>query len=420
VIRSMKRRGPARARTVFAVCVVAVAAFGPVAARAATVAQGEAEAFGIRVSPEEGRYPIPISFGLARGTVGTPPVESHGIAASFDSGILGYSGPGTVETDYPVQNLPREASGTYSGGPYDVGPLRFVDGKFESRSSGTPSSVNHVVMGGIEADGVSIGQVDLVAEEKITGVRTSGSAASVLTAVEAGPLRISAIVVRASAFSDGTEKGARAEGGTDVLGATVAGVPVIVSADGVRVSDSEIEGAAVVALQEQVDGALASAGITVRLVHPDLSRTAGVSQATGGGLWLRYGTSTVAMDGGAGIGLGGASVTATSNGQQESHRALVNVPRLPVRTFPVSRVLSVGAPPRATTDAPRLPEAVSPRVVEEIVERVHHRTEYPTGRWIGIAMLLLAGFACRLGRNTRPMRPVRTAWREVSRHVLQG
>ncbi len=100
-----------------------------------------------------------------------------------------------------------------------------------------------------------------------TGFDTAGAVSMAEAAVSdlsIGALTIEGVVTRATARSNG-EKGSVA-GTTSVVGAEVAGIPVKIDNEGVKVADQTGPGVAV--LQQAVNQALAQAGISIELAAP--------------------------------------------------------------------------------------------------------------------------------------------------------
>ncbi len=152
----------------------------------------------------------------------------------------------------------------------------------------------------------TFGPSTAAAKTNLTGPASAMSAAksSVSDITLATVVHIGSVTSEATATTDG--KAAKVSGHTTVTGATVAGVPVNIDENGVTVQG---QGAALGALQNQVNGALSNAGLTLRVSQPQGKPDGASVSYTSGSLVAVFApqagyTFTIS--------LGGANVTATS------------------------------------------------------------------------------------------------------------
>jgi len=118
----------------------------------------------------------------------------------------------------------------------------------------------------------------------VSGVAT-GEAQQSIFGVSFGPLDIKAIRGIVSVSVGGAVPSVHA--GLDVIGATVNGMPVTIDTEGVR--------AAIAPLQQQVDQALRSSGITVRLLDSFQQSANGHVSGSSGGVLLQFHPATADM-----------------------------------------------------------------------------------------------------------------------------
>lgn len=113
----------------------------------------------------------------------------------------------------------------------------------------------------------TIGQAASAATSGADGDRmTAGASSEVNDIAAAGVLTIENVSSSVSGAVGGTPGTATQQATLTVTGATVAGIPVTVDNNGVTVSEQSAPGPLGAATQEQVNGALAAAGVQVRTV----------------------------------------------------------------------------------------------------------------------------------------------------------
>ncbi|HVT64936.1 MAG TPA: hypothetical protein VHD81_07270 [Mycobacteriales bacterium] len=143
-----------------------------------------------------------------------------------------------------------------------------------------------------------------------------GDASSTLTDIAVGPLSIGSLVSAVHATSNG--KHATGTATTNIVGAKIAGVPVILGHDGIELAgQSALPASVVKTLNKTVNSALAAAGLKIYVTKSSkLAHGAEVSLQSGELIVMlnKAGYKSGANDTGLVLELGGASITANATG----------------------------------------------------------------------------------------------------------
>jgi hypothetical protein len=198
-----------------------------------------------------------------------PPAGSQAIAAFFQRGhggtyvydFLGGGQPGKPGKlpDPP----PGEAAGYFPASPSEAtfaGPIssaggQAADGRFHAKATSTPSSIAEAAITNYNAAGQFVlewAHITSHTEPSQGGVLAEST--SVLHGLTIGPLRIDTLVSKATGLITPNDK-PKGGASTVVTGATVNGMPVQITDQGVVVAGSPAPGA-----QQQVNDAFAGAG----------------------------------------------------------------------------------------------------------------------------------------------------------------
>lgn len=128
-----------------------------------------------------------------------------------------------------------------------------------------------------------------------TGRMAAGASAEVTDLDVAGVLRVGSLRTAVTAAVGGTPGSVSHEETMTISGVTVAGQPVEIGNDGVRVVGQDLLGGELTAAQKQVDQALAAVGIQVRTVPPTPAKVADdgtAAEVNSGGLMLSFANAT--------------------------------------------------------------------------------------------------------------------------------
>lgn len=172
--------------------------------------------------------------------------------------------------DDPVRAEAKNNQGTVTNNSYPGMSLK-------ASSFPALASASALLQGASVPGALSVGTTSAVSTTQVVGASTvSATATGSLHNIKlaGGALGIASLQSSASALSDG--RTATASGSTTVSGATVAGVPVTIDERGVHVAGS---GQPIPSqVQDTVNSALASLGMTVTLIGPNKTITAGTAR----------------------------------------------------------------------------------------------------------------------------------------------
>jgi len=270
-----------------AMITTSVIAMAPLpAAAAATMAHRayDATALAVPMNPEVGSHdsPIPARLFTTRADVSNPPRAASARAARTDLGLLEQFVPGqalgpAADASTRDRNSGRDSRTTDGDAVY----VAHADKAPSARATAT----------GVTAPGASLGfgGMSSTSTARLDGSRLLATATSTLTGMSLGPISVGTATYTATASTTGRAGGAHATGVVTASEASVAGVPVAITQDGVEVDSTRIvlgqldQAAAVVA------AAFAESGyLDARLVQPVTTHRRDGSSATvtGGGIQL--------------------------------------------------------------------------------------------------------------------------------------
>jgi hypothetical protein len=265
------------AAVVAAVVVPAVGATADVGSRAY-----DAAALAVPVNPQAGSHdsPIPVRLFPTRADVSNPPTGASGRAARTDLGLL--------EQFVPPQALGPAADAS-TRDRNSGRNARTTDGSavYTAHADQSPAANATATAVDVTSAGVSIGHLRSTSSTHATGATVVAEAVTTMTQLAFGPVDIGSASYHAAAVSTGRSHGAHASGRVTVTDATVAGVPVVVTQDGVQVDTTKVEADQVDSAAAAVAAAFAQVGyFDVRLVQPTATAKPDGSAAAvhGGGL----------------------------------------------------------------------------------------------------------------------------------------
>lgn len=185
-----------------------------------------------------------------------------GVAASYTYGTAGGGGPGQNGT--LPQPMPGVAQAFFPAEPREAkveGPLTLgtggtaIDGRFHASASEKPTGSAEAAVTDFDAEAFAVEDVDVVSRTLPDAHGVLAESITVLRGVTIGPLRIESLISHARGFvpADGSEPVGIAR--TVVYGATVNGVGVQITDQGIVANDSQTPG-----VQKQINDSLASAG----------------------------------------------------------------------------------------------------------------------------------------------------------------
>ena len=256
------------------------------AAPAAPVAHRayDASALAVPINPEAGSHgsPIPARLFTTRADVSNPPRAASARAARTDLGLL--------EQFVPAQALGPAADAS-TRDRNNGHRSRTTDGSavYTARADRSPFATATASATSTGASGLSVDGLRSTSTARQTGARLTATADVRMSGLVLGPLSAGAASYHAVATTDGRDGGAHATGRVTVDDATVAGVPVVVTQDGVRVDSTKVSVSALDQAARTVAAAFARSGyFDVRLVQPtsDRNRDGSAAAVSGGGLQL--------------------------------------------------------------------------------------------------------------------------------------
>jgi hypothetical protein len=279
--------------------------------------------------------------------------SSYALASPVEPGPVVRAVIGTVNTDAGQTVLSvSEAESAYPGNgkassayapPTAAGPVSVVPGTADSTAG--PHLARAATTGsGLTVSGVLDG-ARLASSSSVTGTDTAGTAASTGTSTVghlgvAGVLSLEDVVAHATVTEVGSRTTAAAT--LTVGGASVAGVPVTIDADGVHAAGQGTGLGPLQDAQAQVDRALAAAGLDVHAVAVTRTVTGRSGYADSGGIVIRLVTPGVDP-----AGLPGNDVTITVGKVTATGTSEALVPPIPLPPLPVAG--GPAAPPTTTT-----------------------------------------------------------------------
>ena len=259
---------------------------GVMPASAAPVAHRayDASALAVPVDPEAGSHgsPIPARLFTTRADVSNPPRAASARAARADLGLL--------EQFVPPQALgpAADASTRDRNNGHNA---RTTDGSavYTAHADRSPFATATATAAGAGSGALSMGTLRSTSVARLVGTRLTATADTTMSGVVIGPLSAGAASYHAVATTDGAHGGAHATGAVTVSEASVAGVPVVVTQDGVRVDSTKVPVGALDQAAQAVADAFARSGyFDVRLVQPiaSSSKDGSGAEVSGGGLQL--------------------------------------------------------------------------------------------------------------------------------------
>jgi hypothetical protein len=270
-----------------ALAAVALLMVGGVPARAAAPARPftvNVAAFPVEPAPGLNQTSLGVRPASSRASLANPPATAYGRAAAYDLGTIElYTGPPPPETVAECDTSSANIDDTGAAAPAGLRLDATCDDRprVEATASGTSSASGGLTLGALSSRAAADGGGDLVI----------GEANVTVHGMSMGPLVIDAITMRATARAGGAPGTADASGRVTASGATVAGTPVVIGADGIEVDTQRVPLDLVTAATAAVRDALAQGGYAdVRVVQPATEARADGSAASvrGGGVMLFF------------------------------------------------------------------------------------------------------------------------------------
>ena len=265
---------------------VASSAVGMMPASAAPIAHRayDASALAVPLDPEAGSHgsPIPARLFTTRADVSNPPRAASARASRTDLGLL--------EQFVPEQALGPAADAS-TRDRNNGRNARTTDGSavYTAHVDRSPFATSTATATEAGAGGVSMGNMKSTSTARLAGTRLVARADTEMSSLVLGPLTAGSASYHAVATTSGTNGGAHATGVVAVSDATVAGIPVVVTQDGVRVDSTKVPVSGLDQAAAAVASAFARSGyFDVRAVQPT-ARTAkngSAAEVSGGGLQL--------------------------------------------------------------------------------------------------------------------------------------
>lgn len=372
--------------------------------------------------------PVSAELGIAN-----PPVAAFGRASVFDAGF--------AENQFGNEDFPPEGSfarcDTVSPNVPDADEQQ--SGPFSLAAECTEAPA-----GTVQARGVDLTQFGLGGGSATSRTRADGSgdavwaeATSVATGVTIGPLIIDELRFDARAEAGGVPGSAVADSSIGVVGAEVAGVPVVIGSDGVTVDESVVPTPFLGEAAAAVRDAFSQGGyLDLRLVHPDehAAHDGTSARVEGGvfevfmqsnddpadreffGLTLLGGRVEVEIGDTVDDGAVGELVPFTTGGSRVGG-AMATRPSL----VPVTPSGSTAAPSEATSGEPAA--APAPRV-DLATASVTRALAGPSSAWMVALVVGLALLALAAASATGPLAPARRRveawWESLAEGFLRG
>jgi hypothetical protein len=195
-----------------------------------------------------------------------------GAAASYTYGVLG--GPGGAAGVLP-QPAPGEAVALYPAQPSEYtfeGPVtqgaggQVIDSRFYAQATEAPTGRAEAAVTNLSVPGqFSVAHATVVSHSEPADGGVVAESTSTLRNIVIGPLKIESMVSHAYGFLPAKGEAAEGIATTVVEGATVNGVPVQITEQGIVVGEGAPAGA-----QQQVNAALAGAGLSDVSLSPSV------------------------------------------------------------------------------------------------------------------------------------------------------
>ena len=241
-------------------------------------------AFPVEPAPGLNQTSLGVRPAATRATLANPPATAYGRAAAYDLGTIElYTGPPPPDTvaecDTSTSNIDDTAVAAPAGLHLDVACADRP--RVEATAAGTSSAEGGLTLGALSSRAAADGGGDVVTAEATVTVHDVGL----------GPLAIDAVSMRATARAGGAPGTAAATGRVVASGATVAGTPVVIGADGIEIDRQRVSLELVAPATAAVRDALAQGGYAdVRIVQPATEASADGTAASvrGGGVMLFF------------------------------------------------------------------------------------------------------------------------------------
>lgn len=420
---------------VLAIASVTISLVVPTPSDAAPSRAFVARARAFPVEPDPGQNdtsfsmrPVAAELGIAN-----PPVSAFGRASVFDAGF--------AENQFADEDFPPDESfarcDTVSPNVPDTDEQQSGPFALSAECSEAPA-------GTVQARGVDLARFGLDGGSATSTTRADGSgdtvwaeSTSVATGVTVGPLTVDELRFTARAEAGGDPGSTAADSSISVVGAEVAGVPVIVGSDGVVVDESAVPTPFVAEATAAVREAFAQGGyVDLRLVHPEEHAAPdGTSARVSGGVFevflqssddpadreflgltLLGGRVEVEVGDTVDDGAVGELVPFAAGGSRVGG-VMATRPSL----GPAAPPTSVDAPTEVTIPEPAA--AAAPRV-DLATASVTRAIAGPSSAWIVALVVGLAGLALVAISNTGPLLPARRRveawWEGLAEGFLRG
>ncbi|HVM39802.1 MAG TPA: hypothetical protein VM618_03360 [Acidimicrobiia bacterium] len=275
-------------------CLVALAAVVAVVATVAVAPSGGAAAsFAVRarsfpIEPAPGQNQLSLAVAPLATDIGLAPGTAFGRSAMLDSGFV-ENHPDLRPPDDSFVTCDTSLAGDPGHAERTVGAARLaVSCSDDPAGDGRVEGVSLVPFG---LDG---GVVATRSQAEATGGLLSAVSDSTVTGLAVGPLSVREARFVATVSADGTPGGAAADWDVELAGATVNGVPVVVTHDGVTVDTTEVPQPLVAEATRSIqEGFARSPYADVRVVQPavEVSDDGRLASIDGGGIEVLFQSS---------------------------------------------------------------------------------------------------------------------------------
>jgi hypothetical protein len=384
----------------------------------------DASAVAVPVDPEAGSHgsPIPARLFTTRADVSNPPHQASARAARTDLGLL--------EQFVPTQALgpAADASTRDANNGHDA---RATDGTAVYVAHADPSPAASATASAVApspAAGVTIGALRSTSHADVRAGRVEADASTTATDLWIGPVHVRTATYAAAASTDGDPGDAVASGGVRLADATVAGVPVVVTPDGVDVDTTRVAAPQAASAAQAVARAFSGSGyLDVRLVQPVVTRarSGAVASVGGGGLQLVGRSDRQSSYFVAATVLAGSVAVAVGDPLDAALRSDAGLaPQLPAG--PRSRGLGPPYAAPSAKPAGSVPQPAAASGPPLTATQVSSRATLPAAwrGWPVVLFVVAALGAASVGLRLRVATPVRSRlgrWREiVAERYLRG
>jgi hypothetical protein len=397
----------------------------------------QARAFPAEFDPGQNRTGFPFRPLSQEAAVASSPLGGNGRSSILDLGITENQFPPPEEAyarcDTVSPNVPDEQGRAY--GTVLLEAECTGEPEPAVHTSGSAATLDALVPDDVLATfGVTSGVVASHVEASTAGGIAVAESRSSISELAVGPLAIDEVRYVARVESDGSPGSATATADIDVVGASVNGIPVIVSTDGVRVDESSVPAAAVPEATAAIQEFFSWGGYAdIRVVYPEMVTSEDGSQASarGGGLAIFMTSSSDPADRYfLTLNLLGGRVALDLGATLDDDPPLVSLPYSPSPVvgapFRARPAPSRPAPPAAApaTEPSAASPVSEPPEIHLAAQEARRSVPGPSSWWLAPLVAGVLGLGVAGASTTAPLQPARRRverwWDSTAERYLRG